>query len=58
MANICSVFEGLGDVIVNIIGGLKLEHYTSLNQEQFVLIVAWILFCSCDPEEPLLNKPP
>lgn len=65
MANICSVFGGLGGVIVNIIGGLKLEQYTSLNQEQFVLIVAGVL-CSVviiitvivTPEEPLLTKPP
>ena len=65
MANICSVFGGLGGVIVNIIGGLKLEQYTSLTQEQFVLIVAGIL-CSIaiiitvvvTPEEPLANKPP
>lgn len=65
MSNICSVYAGLGGVIVNIIGGLKLENYTSLNQEQFILIVSAVL-CSVSilitiivtPEEPLQTKPP
>ena len=65
MSNICSVYAALGGVIVNIIGGLKLEKYTSLNQEQFILIISTIL-CSLSilitvivtPEERLMSKPP
>ena len=65
MANICSVFNGLGGIIMNIIGGLKLEQYTKLNQEQFVLVVgivlviiAIIITVVVTPEEPLHVKPP
>ena len=65
MANICSVFAGLGGFIVNIIGGLKLEKYLKIDQLKFILIVS-ALFCTFSVlltvfvtrEEPLLVQPP
>lgn len=65
MSNICSVYAALGGIIVNIIGGLKLEKKTSLNQEQFMLILSAVL-CGfsilitvvCTREECLTTKPP
>lgn len=63
MANICSVFGGLGGLLIDILGGLKLHKYTNLNQEQFILLTSTIL-CVLSilitiivtPEEPLLVK--
>lgn len=50
---------------MNIIGGLKLDEYTKLTQEQFVLvvgiavtIVTIIITIVVTPEEPLLTRPP
>ena len=65
MANICSVFAGLGGFLVNIVGGLKLEKYLKISQLKFILIVSCV-FCTISvlltvivtPEEPLLNQPP
>lgn len=65
MANICSVFAGLGGFIVNIVGGLKLEKLLHIDQLKFILIVSAV-FCTISVlvtvfvthEEPLLVKPP
>lgn len=64
MANICSFFSGVGGIVTNIIGGLKLYEYTSLTQEPFMLIVSAVM-CTIPiisivvtPEEPIHVKPP
>ncbi|OHT08065.1 major facilitator superfamily transporter [Tritrichomonas foetus] len=65
MANICSAFSSIGGILVNLIGGFKWYQYTSLGQEQFVLIISIILCvisivitCIVTPEEALKEKPP
>lgn len=40
MSNVCSVFFALGGILVNLCGALKLYDYTSLGQEQFLLVVS------------------
>ena len=40
ISNVCSVYGAFGGIIVSLIGSLGLEKYTSLNQEQFVLILS------------------
>lgn len=65
MANICSFFGGLGGIIVNIFGGLRFYEHTSLQQDQFMLVVSAI-FCTIPilisvivtREERLTTKPP
>ncbi|OHT00734.1 major facilitator superfamily transporter [Tritrichomonas foetus] len=65
MANICSVFSALGGITVNTFGGFKIYSYTSLGQEQFLLIVSSVLIAFSitvtaivAKEEPLTVKPP
>ncbi|KAK8844230.1 hypothetical protein M9Y10_024439 [Tritrichomonas musculus] len=64
MANICSIYNAFGGIVVSVIGGLGLEKYTSLNQEQFILILS-IAICTTailitvlvSNEEPLTIAP-
>ena len=66
MASLCSVFNALGGVTVNLIGGFKLYQYAKpLNQYQFLLIISSILIAISitvqmlvTKEEPLAHKPP
>lgn len=65
MSNICTIYSGFGGVVTNLLGGLSLYKYTSLDQNQFILVIiisvsagATILSCIVSPEEPLSEKPP
>ena len=64
ISNVCSVYNAFGGIIVSLIGSLGLEKYTSLNQEQFVLIlstaictIAILITVFVAHEEPLTVKP-
>ena len=65
MSNICLVYSGIGGVLTNLVGGLKLYQYTKLDQEPFILVVclsisvvAMAITIIVTPEEPLREKPP
>ncbi|KAK8834215.1 hypothetical protein M9Y10_032629 [Tritrichomonas musculus] len=65
MSNICQVYSGVGGVLTNLVGGLKLYQKTKLQQEPFILVVclsisvvAMIITIVVTPEEPLHEKPP
>ena len=65
MSNICQVYAGVGGVLTNLVGGLKLYKYTKLDQEPFILVVclsisavAMVISIIVTPEEPLREKPP
>lgn len=65
MSNICLVYSGIGGVLTNLVGGLKLYQYTKLDQEPFILVVclsisvvAMAITIIVTPEEPLHEKPP
>lgn len=65
MSNICQVYAGVGGVLTNLVGGLKLYQYVHMEQEWFILIVCLTISAVCmvitiivTPEEPLKEKPP
>lgn len=65
MSNICQVYYGLSSIFTNLLGGFEVYKYTSLKQEQFLLVVclslallAMIISVISAVEEPLLVKPP
>lgn len=64
MSSICGVYGGFGGVFTNLIGALSLYKYTSLSQEQFILVVclaisfaAVLVTVICTHEEQLTEKP-
>ncbi|OHS96418.1 major facilitator superfamily transporter [Tritrichomonas foetus] len=64
MSSICGVYGGVGGVFTNLIGALSLYQYTSLTQEQFILVVCLSISFFCvmltifvTHEEPLEEKP-
>lgn len=64
ISNVCSVYGAFGGIIVSLIGSFGLEKYTSLNQEQFVLIlstaictIAILITVFVAHEEPLTVRP-
>ncbi|KAK8897734.1 hypothetical protein M9Y10_015699 [Tritrichomonas musculus] len=65
MANICEIYAGVGGILTNLVGGLKLYQYVHIDQESFILIICLSLSAVCmvvaiivTPEEPLHEKPP
>ncbi|KAK8876622.1 hypothetical protein M9Y10_006840 [Tritrichomonas musculus] len=65
MSNICQVYNGVSSIFANLLGGFGVYKYTSLKQEQFLLIVclsiaflAMTISVISAVEEPLLVKPP
>lgn len=64
MSSICGVYSGIGGTFTNLIGALSLYKYTSLSQEQFILVVclaisfvAILVTCIVSHEEQLTEKP-
>ncbi|OHS94942.1 major facilitator superfamily transporter [Tritrichomonas foetus] len=64
MASIVGVYGGVGGLFTNLIGAISLYKYTSLTQEQFILVVclsisfvAVIITVIVTHEEPLDEKP-
>lgn len=65
MSNICQVYSGVASIFSNLLGGLEVYKYTSLEQKQFLLVVslsiafaAMLISTISAREEPLRNKPP
>ena len=64
ISSIVGVYGGVGGVFTNLIGALSLYQYTSLSQEQFILVVclcisfaAVLITVICTREEQLTEKP-
>jgi solute carrier family 45 protein 1/2/4 len=65
MANVVQIYGGVSGILTNLCGGLKLYKYTSMNQNQFILViclslsaVALTVSIISSPEEPLEEKKP
>ena len=65
MAHVCEIYSGVGGILTNLVGGLKLYQYAHIDQENFILIICLSLSAICmviaiivTPEEPLHEKPP
>lgn len=65
MSNICQVYFGFSSIFANLLGGFEVYKYTSLKQEQFLLVtclsfalLAMIISVISAVEEPLMVKPP
>ena len=63
VSSICGVYRGFGGIFTNLIGALSLYKYTSLSQEQFILVVclcvsfvAIVITCIVAHEEPITEK--
>jgi solute carrier family 45 protein 1/2/4 len=63
MSDVVQVYGGIGGVLTNGLGALELYKYTSLSQEQFILVVCLSISAVCmvvgmlaSPEEQLTEK--
>lgn len=63
VSSICGVYRGVGGIFTNLIGALSLYKYTSLSQEQFILVVclcvsfvAIVITCIVAKEERFTQK--